>query len=182
MDCTGITSRGHATGRVKRLMTYSLFSRIARGVEACSRYEDPWGVNFAMGVIDVGGNIGLANRFLEREFGDKIKQHIGVEPIKENAELFKVNNKKVDLRLAGVAKDARTKTITMAIPSSGYQWYRCASVEHFPGKQYEQRIAPALSFSSHRILTVFYTFERQCDNYRFRSHFRTICLHNREMD
>ena len=165
MDCTGITSRGHATSRIKRLMTYSLFSRIARGVEACSRYEDPWGVNFAMGVIDVGGNIGLANRFLEREFGDKIKQHIGVEPIKKNAELFKVNNKKVDLRLAGVAKDARTKTITMAIPSSGYQWYRCASVEHFPGKQYEQRIAPALSFSSHRILTVFYTFERQCDNY-----------------
>ena len=111
-----------------------------------------------MTCLDLGGNVGLASRFLKQEYGDRIKQHIAVEPIKENVVFFAKNNPKVDLRAACIAKDARAKTITMAIPSSGYQWYRCANVEYFQGKRYEERTVPALPF-----LHLLAEVDGQCD-------------------
>ena len=71
-----------------------------------------------MALFDVGGNVGMASLFLTKEYGDKIKQHIAVEPIKKNAVLFRKNNPKVDLCVAGVVKDARTKSSTVAVPNS----------------------------------------------------------------
>jgi len=99
-----------------------------------------------MTFFDLGGNVGLASRFALQAFGKNIHQHVAVEPIEENATLFKANNPGVDLRIAAIEKTARSKTTTMKLPASDYQKYRCASAGHSPFKNSTERVVPSLSF------------------------------------